>query len=255
MSFEVQEIQVIEMKMLDKRKYYPLTLVSGLAVRSLMYPFMLIKTRLQIQKGNTVYRGTFDAFVKISVNEGRAGLYRGFWVSCLQLFPTVAYVSSYEWTRHYMSEHFGIHDNRLRSFFGGGLASTIAQTIAVPLDIVTQHLMLIGGRGSSKVLLSNMAPVYIPRLAIQVVAAPLGGVSAAVITNPIDVIRARIQVEGTYFKETVQLLWKEEGLWMVTKGLSARLVQSIPLSFFVILGYETVKRWSVLEEYKDQVRW
>lgn len=81
----MQEIQVIEMKMLDRRKYYPLTLVSGLAVRSLVYPFMLIKTRLQIQKGNTVYRGTFDAFWKISVTEGRAGLYRGFWVSCLHL--------------------------------------------------------------------------------------------------------------------------------------------------------------------------
>lgn len=62
-------------------------------------------------------------------------------------------------------------------------------------------------------------------------------------------------MEGTYFRETVRVLWKEEGVWMVTKGLSARLVQSIPLSFFIILGYETVKRWSVLEEYKDQVRW
>lgn len=81
MSFEVEQIQVIELKMMDKRKYYPLTLASGITIRSMLYPFMLIKTRLQIQKGHTVYRGTFDAFLKISVNEGRAGLYRGFWVS------------------------------------------------------------------------------------------------------------------------------------------------------------------------------
>lgn len=332
MSFEVEEIQVIELKMMDKRKYFPLTLASGLTIRSMLYPFMLIKTRLQIQKGKSVYKGTFDAFLKISVNEGRSGLYRGFWVSCLQLFPSMAYISTYEGTRHYLSEYVGIQDNRIRSFVGGGLASLTGQTLAVPIDIITQHLMLMGKREKSKnsdplstekraqiklstlqhiqisesasksrfgavqaivravykrdgllgfykgyfvslacfapnsalwwffydsysVLFASLTPVYIPRLAIQVVAAPLSGITAALITNPLDVIRARIQVEGTKFNETVNLLWKEEGVWLVTKGLSARLVQSVTFSFFIILGYETIKRWSVLEEYKDKIRW
>ncbi|BFZ14082.1 hypothetical protein BsWGS_17121 [Bradybaena similaris] len=318
----MEEIQVIELKMMDKRKYFPLTLASGLTIRSFLYPFMLIKTRLQIQKGHTVYRGTFDAFMKIAVHEGRSGLYRGFWVSCLQLFPSMAYISTYEGTRHYLSEHMGVQDTRVRSFIGGGFASTIGQTLAVPIDIVTQHLMLMGRGSSSKghhklsqlqhfriseketsskfgavqaiiravykqdgfmgfykgyfvslacfapnsalwwffydqfcVLLSSIVPVYVPRLMIQVMAAPLGGVSSAVLTNPLDVIRARIQVEGTKFDETVRQLWKEDGMWLVTKGLSARLVQSITFSFFIMLGYETIKRWSVLEEYKDRIRW
>ncbi|CAL1533825.1 unnamed protein product [Lymnaea stagnalis] len=332
MSFEVEEIQVIELKMMDKRKYFPLTLASGLTIRSMLYPFMLIKTRLQIQKGKSVYKGTFDAFLKISVNEGRSGLYRGFWVSCLQLFPSMAYISTYEGTRHYLSEYVGIKENGIRSFVGGGLASLTGQTLAVPIDIITQHLMLMGKREKSKnpdplstekraqiklstlqhiqisesasksrfgavqaivhavykrdgllgfykgyfvslacfapnsalwwffydsysVLFASLTPVYIPRLAIQVVAAPLSGISAALITNPLDVIRARIQVEGTKFNETVNLLWKEEGVWLVTKGLSARLVQSVTFSFFIILGYETIKRWSVLEEYKEKIRW
>ncbi|CAG5125009.1 unnamed protein product, partial [Candidula unifasciata] len=193
----IEEIQVIELKMMDKRKYYPLTLASGLTIRSLLYPFMLIKTRLQIQKGRTVYKGTFDAFMKIAINEGRSGLYRGFWVSCLQLFPSMAYISAYEGTRHYLAEHMGIQDNRVRSFIGGGFASTIGQTLAVPIDIVTQHLMLMGrgssAKGLSLFLLTSVVPVYVPRLMIQVVAAPLGGVSSAVLTNPLDVIRARIQ--------------------------------------------------------------
>ena len=81
MGFEVEEIEVIELHMMDKRKYFPLTLCSGLTIRSLLYPFMLIKTRLQIQRGNTVYKGTFDALFKIRKNEGMSGLYRGFWVS------------------------------------------------------------------------------------------------------------------------------------------------------------------------------
>uniref|UniRef100_A0A0B6ZS60 Solute carrier family 25 member 44 n=1 Tax=Arion vulgaris TaxID=1028688 RepID=A0A0B6ZS60_9EUPU len=105
------------------------------------------------------------------------------------------------------------------------------------------------------VLLTNIVPVYVPRLAIQVIAAPFGGVTSAIITNPLDVVRARIQVEGTKFEQTVHQLWKEDGVWLVTKGLSARLVQSITFSFFLMLGYETIKRWSVLEEYKDRIRW
>ncbi|KAH9509718.1 hypothetical protein Btru_044330 [Bulinus truncatus] len=332
MGFEVEEIQVIELNMMDKRKYFPLTLASGFTIRTVLYPFMLIKTRLQIQKGNTIYKGTFDAFMKIFMNEGRTGLYRGFWVSCLQLFPSMAYISTYEGTRHYMAEHLGVTENRIRSFVGGGLASITGQTLAVPIDIISQHLMLMGRRNISKgssdaskdkrvqfklsnlqhihlndnvsmsrfgavqaivstiykrdgllgfykgyfvslacfapnsalwwffydsysVFFAGVAPNYIPRLAIQVFSAPLSGVSAAVLTNPIDVIRARIQVEGTKFGETVRNLWLEERFWLVTKGLSARLVQSVTYSVFIMLGYESIKRWSVLEEYKDKVRW
>ena len=42
--------------------------------------------------------------------------------------------------------------------------------------------------------LSMVTPVYVPRLLIQCIAAPMGGISSALITNPLDVIRARIQV-------------------------------------------------------------
>ena len=88
----MEEIQVIELKMMDKRKYYPLTLVSGLTIRSMLYPFMLIKTRLQIQRSKTVYKGTFDALLKIGKTEGTSGLYRGFWVS---LITSVCEIPSY----------------------------------------------------------------------------------------------------------------------------------------------------------------
>ena len=63
------------------------------------------------------------------------------------------------------------------------------------------------------------------------------------------------QVEGKRFLPTCRLLWQEEGLALFAKGLSARLVLSISFSFFIILGYETLKRWSIKEEYKDKIRW
>ena len=42
--------------------------------------------------------------------------------------------------------------------------------------------------------LSGMAPDWVPRLALQCMAAPLGGITTSFITNPLDAIRARIQV-------------------------------------------------------------
>jgi solute carrier family 25, member 44 len=50
-------------------------------------------------------------------------------------------------------------------------------------------------------------------------------------------------------------LWTEERLKMFFKGLSARLVQSAVFSFSVILGYETIKRIAIQEEYKHRIRW
>ena len=43
-------------------------------------------------------------------------------------------------------------------------------------------------------LLDGIAPDWLPRLAVQCLAAPMGGVTTAVITNPLDIVRARIQV-------------------------------------------------------------
>ncbi|KAG8248472.1 hypothetical protein J6590_039651 [Homalodisca vitripennis] len=55
--------------------------------------------------------------------------------------------------------------------------------------------------------------------------------------------------------KTFQVLWDEDGIRMLSKGLSARLVQSVCFSFSIILGYETIKRISIRQEYKELVRW
>jgi solute carrier family 25, member 44 len=57
------------------------------------------------------------------------------------------------------------------------------------------------------------------------------------------------------FSRAAKELWREEHFRMFFKGLSARLVQSAAFSFSIILGYETIKRISVEEQYKHMVRW
>jgi hypothetical protein len=55
--------------------------------------------------------------------------------------------------------------------------------------------------------------------------------------------------------KTFAILWHEERYRIFTKGLSARMFQSGVFSIFIILGYESIKRLSVNEDFKDVVRW
>lgn len=98
--------------------------------------------------------------------------------------------------------------------------------------------------------------MWVSHLLIQSVAGTLGGFTTTIITNPLDVVRARLQVQRLgSMRSTLTELWKEEGLRMFSKGLSARLIQSATFSFTIILGYETIKRVSVNDEYKKFIRW
>lgn len=102
----------------------------------------------------------------------------------------------------------------------------------------------------------KIIPSSVSHLFIQTLAGTIGGFTTTIITNPLDTVRARLQVQRIEsMADAFRDLWREEGLWMFTKGLSARLVQSATFSFSIILGYETIKRVSVNEEYREYVRW
>jgi len=101
----------------------------------------------------------------------------------------------------------------------------------------------------------NLFPL--PLLVIQCIAGPLSSLTATILTNPLDVCRTRIQVQQERRKviPIMNELWREERFNIFKKGLTARLSHSCVYSLFIIFGYETVKRVSLKEEYKGQVRW
>jgi solute carrier family 25, member 44 len=104
--------------------------------------------------------------------------------------------------------------------------------------------------------LFKVLPANTSHLFIQCVAGSLGGFTTTIITNPLDIIRARLQVQrlNSFYRAAFEL-WREEKFQMFFKGLSARLVQSAAFSFSIILGYETIKRISVNDQYKHLVKW
>ncbi|XP_003401131.2 solute carrier family 25 member 44 [Bombus affinis] len=319
-------IRTIEWDMMDKTKFFPLSMLSSFSVRCCLYPLTVIKTRLQVQKHNNMYNGMLDACRKIYKVEGIGGLYRGFWISSIQTVSGVFYVSTYEGMRHILGQNnvIGNIDSRVKALIAGGAASLVGQTIVVPFDVLSQHLMVLGinynkhGRyidqmginplglilepGKSRTQISTdiirliyqrdgyrgfyrgyvaslcayvpnsalwwglytsyqdelirLFPEWVSHLFIQALAGTLGGFTTTIITNPLDIVRARLQVQrlDSMFT-TFKVLWVEERLQMFTKGLSARLVQSACFSFSIILGYETIKRFSIIEEYKGYIRW
>lgn len=141
-----EEIRVVELDMMNKWKYYRLLCLSSVTIRSILYPIGLIKTRLQIQMGKEVYKGMWDAMYKIPKTEGMSGLYRGFWCNSLQFIPSMMYIVTYDHVRQYMKDYTTLTNSSVRALIAGGTASIVGQTFSLPIDIMTQHMMLLGSR-------------------------------------------------------------------------------------------------------------
>jgi len=90
-----------------------------------------------------LFLGLLDAANRIYHTEGMSGLYRGFWVSSAQVLSGAAYIGAYEQTRH-MTAPYLQELPEIRSMVAGGVASVFGQTIIVPFDVVSQHLMMLG---------------------------------------------------------------------------------------------------------------
>lgn len=92
-------------------------------------------------------------------------------------------------------------------------------------------------------------------LILQGISGACGGICAAICTNPLEVLRIRIQVHRTSYIETFRRLVKFEGVRVFTKGLAPRMLNNGIYSCLIMFGYETVKRICVLPEYKDSIVW
>nr|CAG4640990.1 EOG090X08ST [Eulimnadia texana] len=295
-------LKIIEWHMMDKRKFFPLSVTSSFLIRTMLYPFTVIKTRLQIQKGPRAF-------------------YKGFWVNAFSVVSGAFYITTYENVRHLLSS-YNVNDARVKALVAGGCASLVGQTIIVPFDVISQRLMILGqvepktgkpkvlpaanlqietaGKSKSQIALAvtrdiyrvdgmrgfyrgyvaslctyvpnsalwwtfyhfyqdhllSISPPWFSHLLVQCSAAVLGGITTTTLINPLDIIRARVQVQRLdSISQTFRVLWREEGLRIFTKGLSARVIQSTVYSFSIILGYESIKRMSVQDEFKERIRW
>ncbi|XP_071943367.1 solute carrier family 25 member 44-like isoform X2 [Antedon mediterranea] len=299
------ESKIIEWDDMDKTKFYSFGVLFALSIRTVLYPTTLIKTRLQVQSQKSAYTGTWDAVKKIGRYEGIRGYYKGFMINTFTIFSGQCYVTTYELLR----KTFSGANNFTKSFIAGGGASLVAQSITVPIDVVSQRIMMIGQSVDGSVARQNISwkqtssiasdilrtsgvrgfykgytasimtfmpssalwwPFYhfytdrysyiikdvldfpVPHIAIQALAGPTAGFTATTVTNPMDIVRTRLQVlGGDSIIGSFKNLFHEEGLKGFTKGLSARYLATVPTSLIIVLGYETLKRVSLRSELKE----
>ncbi len=166
----------------------------------------------------------------------------------------------------------------------GGVASCGGAVVGVPLDVVTQRMQL--GEGSLSAVvgsiwrskgiagffqgytaaLATYAPTSIvwwttfgntkalfeERLSewpntLTAIAGGTAGVTAAVTTNPLDVLKTRKQTaaDNPPLMQLARDLFRTEGVRGFFRGAAARAAAMGPNSVLMILSYELVKRYAV----------
>lgn len=139
---------------LDKTKFYVLGAGIFTGVTVALYPVSVIKTRLQVATKDTVERSTFSVIRGILKTDGIPGLYRGFGTVITGAIPArIIFLSALEATKvaaFGMVEPFKLSEPTQAAIANGaaGLtASMLAQSVFVPIDVVSQKLMVQGYSG------------------------------------------------------------------------------------------------------------
>jgi solute carrier family 25, member 44 len=88
--------------------------------------------------------------------------------------------------------------------------------------------------------------------AVEMISGALAGTTVAVLVNPLDVIRTRVQVNGTPLLATTRAILLEEGLRGLTAGMLARVWTLAPNGVLIMSAYELTKRLSLSDEAKSR---
>eukprot|EP00898_Chlorokybus_atmophyticus_P007189 jgi/Chlat1/7471/Chrsp6S07476 len=300
---------------LDKQKFFVVGTALFTGLSAVLYPITVVKTRMQVLNGDGLQprsTSTLRTVQQIARIEGAAGFYKGFTTVIMGSIPArVVYLSILEVMKDVVGKLMppGINEVTSAGITNAvaGLTSSMAtQLVVVPVDVVSQRLMVQGGVGGTQakylggshafrtILRHEGIPglyrgfgasliTYAPSssvwwgaygasqrgiwrllysagwsetespsrsavVAVQTSASLCAGACSAFVTNPLDVIKTRLQVlemahgqKPTFF-QTGRDLIKQEGLKGLTRGLGPRWASSSLWGTAMITTYEFLKR-------------
>ncbi|KAH8483636.1 hypothetical protein H0E87_028154 [Populus deltoides] len=142
---------------LDKTKFYVVGAGIFTGVTVALYPMSVIKTRLQVATKDTVEKSASSVIRGILKTDGIPGLYRGFGTVVTGAIPTrIIFLTALETTKaaaFKMVEPFKFSEPSqaaLANGIAGMSASLCSQAVFVPIDVISQKLMVQGYSGHEK---------------------------------------------------------------------------------------------------------
>jgi len=189
------------------------------AVSCIVYvPVDVCKERLQVQSstcsssGGPKYKGSVDAFLKISKNEGMRGIYKGYGATLLSYGPFSAfYFLFYEYFKKNAMDYYNNKNEN----------------------------------GKQKEITENILPFH-----LVVATSAAAGSIASWITSPLDMAKLRLQVQRGGLSDTkyrnighgLAEIYKEGGLRLMWRGAGARVAFHAPSTALTITTFEQVKK-------------
>ncbi|XP_077987417.1 solute carrier family 25 member 44-like [Glandiceps talaboti] len=134
--------KIIEWDDMNKRRFVPFYGLLQLGIRATTHPYNLIKTRLMDKYSLSLYNGTVDCFFKVIKYEGFPAIYKGFSVQCLHVGTTLLYITTYTYTRKIVDRSRHNLSDFTLSAISGGVAAFTCQLIGVPIDVISQYMMV-----------------------------------------------------------------------------------------------------------------
>ncbi|BFG26496.1 hypothetical protein CerSpe_127700 [Prunus speciosa] len=142
---------------LDKTKFYVVGAGLFTGVTVALYPVSVVKTRLQVASKDALERDTFSVVRGILKADGIPGLYRGFGTVITGAIPArIIFLTALETTKvaaFKMVEPFKLSEPTeaaLANGLAGMTASLFSQAVFVPIDVISQRLMVQGYSGHAK---------------------------------------------------------------------------------------------------------
>ncbi|XP_068654736.1 uncharacterized protein [Aristolochia californica] len=142
---------------LDKTKFFVVGAGLFTGVTVALYPVSVVKTRMQVATKDIVGKSAFSVVRGIIKTDGIPGLYRGFGTVITGAIPArIIFLTSLETTKiaaYKMIEPFQFSEPTqaaIANGIAGMTASLMSQAVVVPIDVVSQRLMVQGYSGYAK---------------------------------------------------------------------------------------------------------
>jgi len=138
---------------IDKQRFFLLSTASFTSLSALLHPLTVLKTRRQVETQRLSFLSTVRTLV---AHEGVTALWRGYSTVLFGSFPTrLAYIGVLEASRARLKavDVPGVSPalrNSIADFLAGATASTMSQAIVIPIDVVSQRLMVQNGEGGAR---------------------------------------------------------------------------------------------------------